>query len=253
MSKKIGVLLALLVCWGIHGERVAAEPVNPGRTTEADPIQPVNRGTFWFNDQVLYRWVLKPAGQGWKAISPASVRGAVTRFMDNLGFPRRFVNNFLQAEPVQSARELGRFVVNTTVGVAGFFDPATNWGLTKREVDFGQTLGTWGLHSGPYLVLPLFGSSNPRDTVGLAADLALGLGPALINPILGFALTGADMVNASAESVDDLAAARKTALDFYSFARNAYIQQRRARISGEETAPDQDEEDLYEFSDTSYY
>ena len=98
------------------------------------------------------------------------MKQCVSNFFQNLRFPIVTGNDVLQAKPLAAASDVGRFVVNTTVGVAGFLDPATGWGLEQHNEDFGQTLGYWGVPPGPYLVLPFFGPSNPRDAVGLAAD-----------------------------------------------------------------------------------
>ena len=104
------------------------------------------------------------------------MRHRIDLFFVNLRFPARFVSLLIQLKLVQSAQETGRFITNTTVGIAGFFDPATGWGMPLHQEDFGQALGYWGTPAGPFLMLPFFGPSNPRDAVGLGVDTVLGYG-----------------------------------------------------------------------------
>jgi phospholipid-binding lipoprotein MlaA len=214
--------------------------------SDVDPWQRGNRRVFGFNEG-LDRFVLAPAARGWTAISPETVRVHLGQFFGNLAFPRWFVNDLLQGDLPQAGRDLGRFVVNTTVGIAGFFDPASGMGLTTRNEDFGQTLGVWGLESGNYVVLPLFGPSSVRDTAAFPLDLALNAGNVtyfleVFVPILPIRL-----VNQRALSAEDLEEARTAALDFYAFARNAYLQSRRAQVANRTEPPAEPTgDDLYE-------
>jgi phospholipid-binding lipoprotein MlaA len=137
---------------------------------------------------------------------------------------------------------VGRFVVNTTVGLAGLFDPATGWGLVKKDEDFGQTLGWWGVGSGPYLMLPLFGPSSPRDAVGLAVDAPLRIG-AWVAP---WVMMPVRLVNTRALRLEDIRQLRDASLDYYIAVRNAYIQLRRAQVANGELPTETQDEDLYE-------
>jgi phospholipid-binding lipoprotein MlaA len=207
-----------------------------------DPLERVNRPVFWFNHG-LDRALFEPLAIGWTWITPEVFRVRLGKAFDNLGFPVRFVNNFLQADVKQTGRELGRFVVNSTVGLAGFFDPATGWGLEKRDEDFGQTLGWWGLPAGPYLVLPLLGPSGARDGVGLAADAPL-------RPRFWFwFLFPPELINTRALLLDDIRELRRSSLDYYVSVRNAYTQYRRALVVNGEVETEPVEEDLYEVFD----
>ena len=135
---------------------------------------------FWFNDKVDV-YVLAPVASGWEKVSPRCVRTSVSHFFGNLRFPIVAVNDLLQGKVKDSASDVGRFAVNTTVGVLGFFDPALHWGRIEHQEDFGQTLGVWGVPPGPYLVLPLLGPSDPRDAAGFAVDYALAVTPFFID------------------------------------------------------------------------
>jgi phospholipid-binding lipoprotein MlaA len=201
--------------------------------TIADPLEPVNRGVYYFNDK-LYFWVWKPVATGYKAVLPQGVRVSVRNFFSNLTTPIRFVNTVLQGNLEGSSIELFRFIVNTTVGVGGLFDPATKWAdLPKQEADFGQTLGIYGLKSGFYIVLPIFGPSSMRDAVGLAGD-------AFLNPLsylflvtpVGVA-TGIGvqrLVNETSLNIGVYEDLKESALDPYIALRNAYYQNRQHQI-----------------------
>jgi phospholipid-binding lipoprotein MlaA len=213
---------------------------------DLDPWQRGNRRIFGFNEGVD-RFVLGPAARGWTLITPETVRVHLGQFFDNLAFPRWLVNDLLQGDAPQAGRDLGRFVVNTTVGIAGFFDPATGLGLTTRDEDFGQTLGVWGLGPGNYVVLPLFGPSSVRDTAAFPLDLALNVANVTWFLDVFIPLTPVNLVNERALVAEDLEAARSAALDFYTFARNAYLQSRRAQVANEaETPAEPAGDDLYE-------
>ncbi|MBI5782308.1 MAG: VacJ family lipoprotein [Gammaproteobacteria bacterium] len=134
-----------------------------------DPLEGFNRAMYTFNDK-LDRYVLKPLAKGYRAIMPAPVSKSISNFFSNLHDPANMLNNLLQGKPGQAASDLGRVLVNSTIGIAGLFDVATRMGLEKHNEDFGQTLAKWGVGDGPYLVLPFFGSSNLRDGVALPVD-----------------------------------------------------------------------------------
>lgn len=136
-----------------------------------DPLEGWNRGVFGFNNAIDVA-VLEPTAKGYRAITNEPIRGGVSNFLSNLNQPVVFVNNVLQAKPGAALDTVGRFMINTTVGIGGIFDPATAAGVPKHREDFGQTLGVWGVPSGAYLMLPLFGPSNVRDTLGIGVDRA---------------------------------------------------------------------------------
>jgi phospholipid-binding lipoprotein MlaA len=134
-----------------------------------DPIETANRWIYQFN-AMFDRYVFYPAAQGYIRMTPRPVRNSVTRFFSNLMEVRNFMNNLLQGKAEGCVNATMRFVINTSLGLGGLFDPATDAGYPEMPEDFGQTLGVWGLDPGPYLVLPVLGPSSLRDTGGLAVD-----------------------------------------------------------------------------------
>ncbi|MEW6272467.1 MAG: VacJ family lipoprotein [Thermodesulfobacteriota bacterium] len=209
-----------------------------------DPWEPFNRAMFEFNEE-LDEYVLKPVATGWDFVLPRPVQRGVDNFFDNLKFPVRFVNDLLQGELDPAAITLSRFAVNTTVGIGGIFDWASDMGLPKHSSDFGQTLGRWGVPPGPYIVWPVFGSSNPRDTVGLVADSYLDIAT-LFGDL--WTLAGARVVqtvNTRSLLLDDVDAARAASLDFYIAVRSAYTQRRQRLIGGESETERGTDDELY--------
>lgn len=195
-----------------------------------DPLARYNRAMTTFNDR-FYFWVLKPTASGYAKVTPKPVRRSVNRFFRNLGYPARAVNNLLQLKGEATVRETVRFLVNSTVGIAGLFDPAGSWmGIEAHDEDFGQTLGNYGMGSGFHIVLPLLGPSNLRDSAGLLVD-------GFMNPVYYFEGV---YVAAGAKAVDDFNHASlrlgeyermtEEAIDLYIFLRNAYEQNRESKI-----------------------
>lgn len=137
-----------------------------------DPYEDFNRQMFAFNEG-LDQTVLEPLAHGYRTVTNEPVREGVGNFASNLNEPLTFVNHVLQGKLPDAGATFGRFVINSTVGIAGIFDPASTMGMQRTKEDFGQTLGTWGVESGPYLVLPVIGPTNPRDLTGMGADMAL--------------------------------------------------------------------------------
>jgi phospholipid-binding lipoprotein MlaA len=150
-------------------------PHPPGEYAQSygDPLAPFNEKMFWFNLK-LDHYVLHPVAQGYAVVAPTPVRESVGHFFDNVNFIPRFANNLFQLRFVQAASEVGRFGVNTTLGVGGLFDVADHWfGMKQNNDDFGLTLGHYGVPPGAYIVWPFLGPSTVRDTVGFAADSAM--------------------------------------------------------------------------------
>jgi phospholipid-binding lipoprotein MlaA len=216
---------------------------------EQDPWEGFNRHIFWFNDRVDI-YVLEPVSKGWHWALPQPMQDGVSNFFENLRFPIRFVNDLLQGKIVDSAQTFARFGVNTMLGGAGFLDPASDIGLKQSNEDFGQTLGVWGVPTGPYLVLPFLGASNIRDTGGLVFDSAASITPFFID---GFITAGArliDVVNTRAQFLDAVSQAKAASLDYYIFVRNAYTQRRDALVQDKDLADDRstpNDETLYEY------
>ncbi|MBI2383929.1 MAG: VacJ family lipoprotein [Gammaproteobacteria bacterium] len=156
-------LLALAAAVGLAGcAHAPAEDPN-------DPLEPVNRAVYSFNNQVD-RYVARPVAKGYQEALPPFVRSGVGNFFGNLFYPTVIVNDLLQLKFEQGAQDLARFTLNTTVGLGGLFDPATAAGLPAHDEDFGQTFGHWGAGEGWYLMLPLLGPSDNRDLLGSVGD-----------------------------------------------------------------------------------
>ena len=165
-------LMLFLACGGAYSaESLSTTPaaVQPELDGTRDPLERVNRVIYRFNNRVD-RAVLKPVTKIYDALLPDLVQHSVSRFFSNLLSPTVILNDALQGKMRQSAADTGRFVVNTTVGIAGLFDVATKIGLPPHDEDFGQTLGVWGVGAGPYVVWPILGPKNLRDSVGWVGD-----------------------------------------------------------------------------------
>lgn len=145
------------------------EAVTEERNKANDPFEGFNRAVYKFNEKTD-QYVLKPVAKGYRAIVPKPVSRSISNFFSNLYDPANMLYNFLQGKPKGGFSDLGRFIVNSTVGIAGLFDVASKMGLEKHNEDFGQTLAVWGVSDGPYLVLPFFGPSNIRDGASLPVD-----------------------------------------------------------------------------------
>lgn len=202
-----------------------------------DPIEPVNRAVYEFNDG-LDRAVLKPVAQGYRAVLPSPVRTGVRNFFANLRDPWIAVNQLLQGKVNDALSDTWRFIANTTFGIGGVFDIASDMGMPKHQEDFGQTLGVWGLEPGPYLVLPFFGPSSARDGTGLVADIFVGYAPIDIPRWLDLehrvtwrnALIALDVINIRSNLLDATNVLEEAALDRYAFLRDAYFQRRLSQV-----------------------
>ena len=203
-----------------------------------DPFSGYNRAMTTFNDGA-YEYVFKPVAKGYEAVLHKNIRLSVENFFHNLYFPVRVVNNLLQAKFENSAEETGRFVVNSTVGILGLFDPAkSEFGLEKHEEDFGQTLGFYGVGSGPHIVLPLWGPSNLRDALSLYPDNLVS--PFDYEDRDYYALTdtwGEFLVATSIEKInktslymDKYDKLKEDAVDLYPYLRDVYEQYRAKQI-----------------------
>jgi len=203
--------------------------------TIADPLEPVNRAFFRFNDK-LYFWVLKPIATGYKTIIPEDGRIGVRNFFSNVTTPVRLVNCLLQAKFKGAGNETVRFVVNTILGLAGLFDPAKKYfEIEKQEADFGQTLGIWGMGPVFYIDLPILGPSSLRDGLGYAVDVSLDFRTylAIYSTIAAYANAGGwvlDKVNETSLTIGEYENLKKAALDPYIALREAYHQNRQSKI-----------------------
>ena len=216
------------------GTETASEETIPEEvveeTTIADPIEPWNRAMFQFNDK-LYFWALKPVARGYNAVVPEPVRVSVRNFFRNVTMPIRFVNSLLQGKFKGAGLELARFGINTTIGLAGFFDIARDrFELQASKEDLGQTLGFYGMGGLMYIVWPFIGPSNVRDTIGFAGDTFL-------DPVNYFSpwevplgINAYDRINNTSLELGTYEDLKKSSLDVYIAVRDAYIQYRKAQI-----------------------
>ena len=224
--------------------------IGPAARAEEDSWEGFNRAMFSFNEGVD-RWVFEPLARGWDFILPDPVQTGVSNFAQNVQTPWIAVNQLLQGKPLECASDMGRFVLNTTVGGAGFFDPADEvFGLDRHEEDFGQTLGRWGVPSGPYVVWPIMGPSTVRDTGGLIADSAASA-YGYFMPVYGtIGYWTLNAVNARSRVLTEVDNARGASLDFYAAVRNAYLTRRDRLVRDEkETTRDIDDSLYYPDSD----
>lgn len=210
---------------------LALAPGAPRAATVSDPLEPLNRGIFEFN-RVVDRFVLRPVTDAYVLTVPEPGRRGVTNFLENLRSPVIFVNHLLQGEREQAGVTFGRFFINSTMGIFGIFDFASMVGMEPRQdADFGQTLGTYGVGGGIYIVLPLFGPSTLRDAGGRIVDaFVLDPLPYVADQELLWARQGVGAVDTRyryGDLLDDLEA---QSLDFYIAARSAFLQNRAARI-----------------------
>ena len=196
-----------------------------------DPWEKFNDKTFYFNFDLADHYAIKPAAKVWAKTFPAEVRQSLANAFYNLAMPKRFVNKVLQGRLPSAGIELTRFVINTTVGVAGLFDPASRLGLENTDADSGETVALYGAKPGPYLVLPLLPPLDVRDAFGFAADSFMDPLSWFITPI------GADFGRAAASRINERANNMKlyddvedTSLDLYAAVRNGYLQRRRKAI-----------------------
>jgi phospholipid-binding lipoprotein MlaA len=209
-------------------------PRPPGEYAQSygDPLAPFNEKMFWFNLK-LDHYVLHPVAQGYAVVAPTPVRESVGHFFDNVNFIPRFANNLFQLRFVQAASEVGRFGVNTTLGVGGLFDVADSWfGMKQNNDDFGLTLGHYGVPPGAYIVWPFIGPSTVRDTVGFAADSAMWPLPYFV-PWYVSLPTGAgkavvEAVNYRSLHLNLFEDVDRYAIDLYGAVQDGYMQRRAA-------------------------
>jgi phospholipid-binding lipoprotein MlaA len=194
-----------------------------------DPFEGVNRKVYNFNDQVD-GWVLRPVATAYRSWIPGEIRDRVRNFFSNIADPMIGVNNMLQGKFEDGFLDLMRFSFNTTIGLLGIHDVASEMGYEKHNEDFGQTFGHWGAGTGPYLILPLLGSSNVRDGLGLVPDFYLDPLGELRPYRLQYALWGTRLVNTRADLLDASRLLEEAALDRYVFQRDAYLQRRRSLV-----------------------
>jgi phospholipid-binding lipoprotein MlaA len=235
------VLAASLAIFGLIGARPAAAQQAPAPAPAAqapdegtnDPYEDTNRAIFNFNEGVD-KAVLVPVANAYRTVLPPVARDMIHDFLQNLNSPIIFANDMLQAQPNLAAETFSRALINTTVGFGGLFDVAGKWGIPYHTNDLGITLATWGISSGPYLMLPILGPSNPRDLVGDVGD-SFG-DPANIAAshyhklYATFARSLTSGIDERSRNIESLAEIERTSLDFYATIRSLARQRRAAQI-----------------------
>ena len=215
-----------------------------GERDPRDRFERMNRSVYRFND-ALDRTVARPVANAYTRITPQPLRTGVSNFFENLSYPTTIVNDLLQAKPKPFFTDTARFVVNTTFGIGGLFDPATQMGIPTGDEDLGQTMGRWGVPSGPYLVLPLLGPSSTRDVAGRVGD-NLTSDPTLLidDEATRYGLWALGLVDTRA-SLLQADSVLQQSFDPYVFMRNAYLQRREYQVK-DGVAGEGDEFEIYE-------
>jgi len=202
-----------------------------GEDFDEDPWEGFNEKMFWFNREILDRYVLKPAATAWDFILPDPVQRGFHNFFDNLDVVRRVVNNTLQLKLTGAATELTRFTINSTIGLVGFFDVAKDaFGIEQRDEDTGQTFGVWGMKQGPYLVLPLLPPLTVRDGFGYALDIAMTPYMYFIPWYASLGGSATEIVNERSLNLDRFERVEESTVDLYGAVRNGYLQRRAAAV-----------------------
>jgi len=204
--------------------------IDPEYADPRDPLESFNRSMFTFNDK-LDVYVAKPLARGYKKITPAPIDRGISNFFSNLDEVGIIINNSLQLKFRDAASDLGRLAVNSTIGLLGFMDVATDMGLQKHYEDFGQTLGSWGMQPGPYLVLPVIGPSSGRDALGFTADWFTNPLYYVVEDVgVSWGLYLIRFVDRRADLLKTTDLLETAALDPYAFMRESYLQRRQHQV-----------------------
>ena len=228
----IRFLLVLLFSYPVFGEEIS------------DPFEDLNRDIFIFNDK-LDETLLKPAAIAYRKVTPQFARSGVTNFFNNLEEIDTTINQVLQGEIKYAFNDAGRFVINTTIGLFGLIDVASKMGLERHEEDFGQTLGVWGFNSGPYIMIPFLGPSNPRDLLSRPISSFLSGTFAMEDDDVKITLVGIDALETRERLLD---AETLIIGDKYIFVKDAYVQSRAYEINNGSSEDDEfldDMEDIF--------
>ena len=224
----VAVSLALGACSSTSGNK-------------KDPIEGFNRAMFAVNE-TIDSYAVRPVAKAYDDYLPVVVKAGVSNFFGNIDDVFTGVNNFLQGKPGDGASDLGRFVINSTIGILGMVDVASDIGLAKHDEDFGQTFGRWGVSNGPYVVLPVFGPKTARDTVGFMVDRYVDPVGNIEDVSVRNSLSALRIVSIRAELLPADKVVDEAALDKYSYVRDGYLQRRRSQIFDGDAPRDTEEE-----------
>ena len=210
-----------------------------------DPLEPFNRATFRFNMD-FDKAFMQPIARGYQKVTPEPVDRGITNFFDNLADVTSAVNNVLQFKMSRAGSDVGRIFINSTVGVLGFIDVATNVGLPSYKEDFGQTLGYWGLEPGAYLVTPLLGPSSMRDAIGMGGDIVMDPLVNLKKHQVHRGLVGVRLIDRRADLLTTTEIVEEASIDLYSFVRDAYLQRRQTLVYDGNPPTDDSQPDFWD-------
>ena len=232
--KFLVVILASILVGGLHPVLAQAQQEEAQANVVSDPWEPFNEAMFTFNLK-LDEYVLRPVATAYDSVMPDAAQRGVQRFFKNLGIAERLANNIFQGKIKGAGLEVGRFLVNTTVGCVGFLDVADSaFGWKESPEDFGQTLAVYGVDNGPYLMLPFYGPSNVRDTAGLVVDGALNPMNYLLPTVQVIAIKGgttvANAINSRSMNLELFQDADRYSVDLYGAVQDAYMQRREQAI-----------------------
>jgi phospholipid-binding lipoprotein MlaA len=206
-----------------------------------DRFERANRSVYTFNKAIDHA-ILRPVARGYVKVTPQPLRRGISNFLANIDYPITIINDALQGKVHDSLSDVARFGINTVVGVGGLFDPATHWGFEKHDEDFGQTLGKWGVHPGPYLMLPIFGPSTVRDAPAKVVDHFTSPKTYLLNTHEDLAVSVVGVVDKRAGLLDTDHLI-DNAYDPYAFLRNAWLQRREYQVRDGKVPPDEELKD----------
>ena len=238
MAVVISIIGSEIAARSVHAQMGAAhqddDEAGAAQSAIADPWEPFNQSMFTFNLK-LDEYALKPVATGYSKVLPVGARQSLGRFLKNLGIVGRFANNLLQGKLVSAGQEVGRFAVNTTIGVVGLFDVADPlFGWKESPEDFGQTLAVYGASSGPYLVLPFYGPSTVRDTIGFAVDGAMNPMNYLLPTVQAVAIRGGltigNAINFRSLNLQLFEDVDRYSVDLYGAVQDGYLQSREKAI-----------------------
>jgi phospholipid-binding lipoprotein MlaA len=224
MPKILTLLSITLLLGALGGCASTGKALDP-----RDPWEPMNRAIYRFNDK-FDQYVFNPVARGYQAVTPSWVDTGVSNFFDNLRDIPNALNNFLQGKPIESMSDLGRFTINSTIGLLGFIDVATPIGLKHHNEDFGQTMAVWGIPSGNYLVLPILGPSTIRGTVGWVGDFLTDPYYYVKDGNTYYALMLTDAIDTRADLLGASRILEQATFDPYTFHRETYFQRRQNLI-----------------------
>ncbi len=238
LRRWLGVAAPGLLLTGLLAGCATAPPKTDTANYQAyqqqnDPLEPTNRVFYTINDKID-RYAFKPLAQGYVDITTVGIRNHVGNFITNIGEPGRLVNFMAEGKPRDAGTSLVRFLVNSTVGIGGIFDPATKLGYPETDTDFGLTLAEWGVPAGPYIYLPVFGPSGARDIASLPVEFyatPMEVAPAShALTYFGYSETALRLVNTRAQFIGPIDQIQETALDPYATFRSLYRQVRASQL-----------------------